>query len=237
MKHFFALYKKELTGYTYSLLSSIFIIVFLVTLSWMFWQNLFLVGQASLREFFVLLPWFFLFLIPALSMRLWSEERKQGTVETLFTLPVTTAQTVGAKFLGAATFIAVVLLFALPLPISLARIGNLDWGPVIGAFIGAWLLGCSTLALGQWISSLTKNQIVAFLMTIAVAFLFMLFGLSFFTSSGGFLSRLFYTLSTLTHFQNLAKGVIDLRDIVFYLSFIAVFLYLNMLQLMKRERV
>ncbi|MBI2411155.1 MAG: Gldg family protein [Candidatus Kerfeldbacteria bacterium] len=236
MKNTLALFKKEFQSYFHSLLSYLFIVVFLVVLSWLFWQNLFLVGQTTMRDFFSLLPWFFLFLLPALTMRLWSEEKKLGTMETLLTLPISDAQAVLAKFFAAASFVALVLLFSLPLPITLASIGHLDWGPVIGAYIGAWLLGCSYIALGQWVSSLTKNQIVAFLITIVAGFIFLLFGMSFFTNSGGILSKVFYLLSTQTHFQNLAKGVIDLRDIVYYFSFIGIFLFINTKSIDKQRK-
>ncbi len=236
MSNFLSLFKKELIGYFQSLISYIFIVVFLVVLSWLFWQNAFLIGQTNMRGFFTLIPWFFLFLVPALSMRLWSEEKKLGTIETLFTLPISDMQAVFAKFAAAKVFLAIVLLFSLPIPISLSRIGDLDWGPVIGSYIGAWLLGCSYLALGQWISSLTKNQIIAFLITIAVAFAFMVIGLPVVIGVGGVLAKAFHLLSTQSHFTNLSKGVIDLRDIVYYLSFIAVFLYLNIHSLAKRKK-
>ncbi len=235
MRSFFSVYRKEFVSYFNSLLSYIFIVVFLVILSWLFWQNVFLVGQTSMRDFFTLLPWFFLILVPALSMRLWSEENKQGTVETLLTLPVSDMQLVLAKFLAAASFIAVVLLCSLPLPLTLSWLGSLDWGPVIGSYLGAWLLGCAYLALGQWVSGLTKNQIVAYLITAAVAFVFLLIGLPSIVSGNGVIVKILYTLSTQTHFQNLAKGIITVRDLVYYLSFIGTFLYLNMYTLTKRH--
>lgn len=235
MRSFTAVLRKEFIGYFNSLLSYIFIVVFLVILAWLFWQNLFLVGQTSMRDWFTLLPWFFLILVPALSMRLWSEENKQGTVETLLTLPISDAQLVLAKFLAAALFIAVVLLCSAPLPITLSRLGNLDWGPVLGSYLGAWLLGCAYLALGQWISGLTKNQIVAYLLTGAVAFVFLLIGLPSIVSGDGMVVKVLYTLSTQTHFQNLAKGIISLRDVVYYVSFCGIFLYLNIYTLTKRH--
>lgn len=235
MKNFYAIFKKEFSGYLHSLLAYLFIVVFLVVLSWLFWQNLFLIGQTSMRDFFALLPWFFLFLVPALTMRMWSEEKRLGTIESLLTLPVSDWSAVLAKFGAAAAFIVVILLFSLPLPITLSRIGELDWGPVIGSYLGAFLLGCSYIALGQWISSLTKNQIVAFLLSIVLAFVFLMMGLSFFSGGNGLISRFFYALSTQTHFRSFSKGVIDLRDTVYYLSFIGIFLILNVYSLMKRH--
>lgn len=235
MRSWLALYKKELVNYFYSLLSYIFIIVFLVVLSWLAWQNLFLVSQASMRSFFDLLPWFYLFLLPALSMRLWSEEKKQGTQETLLTLPLSDTQAVLAKLTAAASFLAIVLLCSLPLPITLSHLGNLDWGPVIGSYIGAWLLGCAYLAIGQWISALTKNQIVAFLLTIGVAFLLLVIGLPSFVSGTGWFANTLYLISTQSHFQNLAKGVIDLRDVIYYLSLTAIGIILTIVVLRHRR--
>jgi len=235
MRSWLALYKKELINYFYSLLSYIFIIVFLVVLSWLAWQNLFLVGQASMRTFFDLLPWFYLFLLPALSMRLWSEEKKQGTQETLLTLPLSDTQAVLAKLAAAASFLAIVLLCSLPFPITLSHLGNLDLGPVIGSYVGAWLLGCTYLAIGQWISALTKNQIVAFLITIGVAFILLVIGLPSFVSGTGWLARALYFISTQSHFQNLAKGVIDLRDVVYYISLTAIATVLTVVVLRQRR--
>lgn len=235
MRSALALYKKELATYFYSLLSYLFIIVFVVVLAWLFWQNAFLVNQVTMREWFTLLPWFFLFLLPALSMRQWSEEKKQGTIETVLTLPLSDTQAVAAKFLAAVSFLVVVLLCSLPLPITLSRLGNLDLGPVLGSYLGAVLLGASYLALGQLLSALTKNQIVAFLITIAIAFLLLVLGLPGMVSGASWLARLAYVLSTQTHFVNLAKGVIDLRDVVYYVSLASLCLYLNVVVLRRRH--
>lgn len=235
MRSWLAIYKKELLSYVYSMLSYLFIVVFLVALGWLFWQNIFLVGQTSLRQWFGLLPWFYLFLLPALTMRLWSEEHKQGTVEVLLTLPITAGQVAAAKLAAGASFLLLVLACSLPLPITLARIGDLDWGPVIGSYLGAWLLGCAYVAIGQSISALTKNQIVAFLMTIVVMFILLAIGLPQFTSGTGWLGQLFYQASTLTHFTNLAKGVIDLRDVVYYLSLCGLGWYVTVYILNRRH--
>jgi len=230
-----AIFFKELKGYFYSLSSYIFIIVFLTLLTWLYFQNLFLIKQTSMRGFASLLPWFFLFLIPALAMRIWSEEKRQGTYELLLTLPVSEWEAVLAKFLGGFVFIAVALAFSLPIPITLSWLGNLDWGPVLGMYAGAWLLGGAFMALGQFISSLTKNQIVAFLLTIASCAVFIFFGTSLVLSHTGALSNVFFLVSAITHFENMNKGIIDFRDIVYYLSFIGIFLYLNVYALVQRH--
>jgi len=229
-----AIIRKEFSGHFYSLTAYIFIVVFLVAIMFLFFDQFFLIKQTSMRVFFSLVPWFMMFLIPALSMRIWSEEKKYGTDESLLTLPISDLQIVVAKFFGSFLFIGVLLLFSLTLPITLSKIGDLDWGPVIGAYLGAWLLGGAYLSLGQYISALTKNMIVAYLVTIAAAFIFLILGFPFVLQKTGELSAVFYTLSTITHFENMSKGVIDLRDIVYYISFISIFLYLNLYSITRR---
>lgn len=230
-----AVYTKELKSQFYSLTAYSFTVVFLVISGWLFFQGFFLINQASLRPYFDLLPWYLLLLVPAVAMRTWAEEKRQGTAEVLLTLPVPEWQIVGAKFAANFTFVGVALAFSLTLPISVSRLGDLDWGPVIGGYLGAWLFAGAELALGQWISSLTTNQIVAFLATLAAAFVLLVTGLPFVLASAGPLSDLLYRISTLTHFQSIAKGVIDLRDLVYFLSFIGLFLYLNVYSLVRRH--
>lgn len=230
-----AIYTKELRGYFYSLTAYLFIVVFLTVATWLYFNTLFLAGQTSLRNFFTLLPWFFLFLIPALSMRLWAEEKRQGTAELLLTMPLPEWQTVLAKFSAAWTFLALVLAFSLPVPLSLSRLGDLDWGPVLGGYLGALLLGAAALSLGGYFSALTGNQIAAFLLTVVGLFGLMLIGLPVVLAGAGKLSQAFYTLSTLTHFENLNRGVIDLRDVAYFLSLTGLCLYLNYYTLIRRH--
>src|SRR3989344_6571950 len=230
-----AIFFKELKGYFYSLSSYIFIIVFLTIITWIYFSNLFLVGQASMRSFFALIPWFFLFLVPALSMRIWSEEKRQGTYETLLVLPISEWEIVAAKFLASFIFLGATLLFSFSIPITLTIYGSPDWGQIIGSYVGAWLLGGAYLALGQYISSLTRNQIVAFLLTIAIAGVFIFVGLPFVLIQAGPLSGILYEASTMTHFGNFSKGMIDLRDVVYYFSYIVIFLYLNVYVLVQRH--
>ncbi|TSC76558.1 MAG: ABC-2 type transport system permease protein [Parcubacteria group bacterium Gr01-1014_31] len=230
-----SVYIKELRGQFFSLTAYVFTVVFLVTSNWLFFQSFFLFNQASLRTYFDLLPWYLLLLVPAVSMRTWAEEKRQGTAELLLTLPIPEWQVVVAKFAANATFLAAALAFSLTLPLTVARLGDLDWGPVIGGYLGAWLFGCAYLAMGQWISGLTSNQIVAFLATIAASFALLVSGISITLASAGPLSDLLYRISTYTHFQSIAKGVLDLRDIVYFLSLIGLFLYLNVYTLVRRH--
>lgn len=235
MNPFAAIYRKELSGYFYSLTAYVFIVVFLTVAMWLTFSNLFLVGQTSMRGFFSLLPWFYLFLIPALTMRLWAEERRQGTAELLLTLPLPEWQAVVAKWAAAVTFLGVVLAFSLPLPITLSFIGSLDWGPVVGGYIGCLLLGAAITSLGQYLSALTTNQIAAFLVTVAASFAFMLIGLPVVLTGAGPLQGMLHTLSTLTHFENISRGLLDIRDLAYYLSFCGIFLYLTYYALIRRH--
>ncbi|HOZ56255.1 MAG: ABC-2 family transporter protein [Parcubacteria group bacterium ADurb.Bin316] len=224
----YILFKKELMSYFNSPIAYIFIGVFLVTGNWLFFKNFFLIGEASMRGYFELLPWIFLFLCPAITMRLWSEEKKAGTIEFLLTLPVTDWQVVWGKFLGALAFLSIALATTFTLPITIASLGNLDWGPVIGSYIGSLLLGGSYLSLGLFISSLTKNQIIAFVLGLAACFGFFIVGANFvLMGAPQFLVPIMNFLGLGNHFYNIAKGVIDTKDLIYYFSFIFIFLWLN----------
>ncbi|HAM88342.1 TPA: ABC transporter [Candidatus Falkowbacteria bacterium] len=228
LRTIYVLFKKELMSYFNSPIAYIFIGVFLVVGNWMFFKSFFLIGQISMRGYFDLLPWIFLFLSPALTMRLWAEEKKSGTIEFLLTLPVTDWQVVWAKFLGALSFMFIALLLSISLPISLALLGNLELGPVIGSYLGSLLLGGSYLALGLFISSLTKNQIIAFVLGLVACFVFFIIGTEFvLIGVPKFIVPFFKFLGLGSHFYNIAKGVIDSKDIIYYGSFIFLFLWLN----------
>lgn len=230
-----SIFFKELRGYFYSLSSYLFIIVYLSTITWLFFQDLFLIGEASMRQFFSLTPWFFLFLVPALSMRIWAEEKRQGTLEALLTLPVHEWEYVATKFFAGFAFLGAALLLSLPIPVTLGRIGDIDLGQVFSSYIAAWFFGGALLSLGQYISSLTKNQIVAFLLSIASATFFIFIGLPFVLARAGAFSSILYTFSVLTHYENMIIGVVDSRDVLYFSSFIGIFLYLNVYSLMQRH--
>ena len=215
-------------GYFNSPIAYIFLGVFLVAGNWLFFKNFFLIGQASMRGYFDLLPWIFLFLTPAITMRLWAEEKKSGTIEFLLTLPVTDWQVVLAKFFGALAFLFIALLLTITLPITLAMLGNVDWGPVIGSYLGALFLGGAYLALGLFISSLTKNQIIAFMLSLMACFLAFIIGADFvLVTAPQFAVPIMKFLGLGSHFYNIAKGIIDSKDVIYYLSFIFIFLWLN----------
>jgi ABC-2 type transport system permease protein len=227
-KTVYALFKKELMSYFNSPIAYIFIGVFLVVGNWLFFKSFFLAGQASMRGFFDLLPWMFLFLAPSLTMRLWAEEKKSGTVEFLLTLPVTDWQVVLAKFFGSLVFLFITLLMTITIPITIAFLGDIDFGPVIGGYVGALFLGGSYLALGLFISSLTKNQIIAFVLGIVACFTLFIIGADFaLMGAPNFLAPIMKFIGLGSHFYNISKGVIDSRDVIYYSSFIFIFLWLN----------
>ncbi len=222
------LFKKELMSYFNSPIAYIFIGVFLVVGNWLFFKNFFLFGQANLRPYFDLLPWIFLFMSPAVTMRLWAEEKKSGTIEFLLTLPVTDWQVVIAKFLGALTFMAIALALTFTLPLTVSGLGNIDWGPVIGGYIGSIFLAGAYLSLGLFISSLTKNQIIAFILAMMASFVAFMIGADFVLfGAPQFLVPIMEFLGLGSHFYNISKGIIDSRDIIYYSSFIFLFLWLN----------
>ncbi len=224
----YILFKKELMGYFNSPIAYIFIGAFLIVINWLFFNSFFIIGQASMRNFFNLLPWVFLFLIPAITMRLWAEEKRAGTIEFLLTLPITDWQAVLAKFLSSLVFLIIILLLSASVPITVIFLGDADLGPIIGGYIGAALMGAAYLSLGLLISSLTKNQIIAFIITIAACFLFFIIGNDFILATAPrTIAPVLKFLGIGTHFENIARGVIDTKDIIYYGSFIFLFLWLN----------
>lgn len=222
IKHIF---KKEYKAYFVSPIAYIVISVFLIIVGWLFFSTFFLDRQASLTRLFTLLPVTFAFIIPAVTMRLFSEEINIGSYELLHTLPVSNQEIIIGKFLAAVAFIGVMLSPTIVYALSTAFLGDLDWGPVIGGYLGAILLGAAFSAIGLMASSLTRNQVVAFIISMAVCFsltLMMDFVLFFLPNS---IVGFFQYLSANYHFQNIAKGMVDSRDILYFLSVIFLSLY------------
>ncbi len=228
LKTIYSLFKKELMSYFNSPIAYIFIGVFLVVGNWLFFKWFFIIGQASMRNYFSLLPWIFLFLAPALTMRLWAEEKRSGTIEFLLTLPITNWQVVLAKFFGALAFLFISLLMTFTIPITVLALGNADIGPIVGSYLGALFLGGSYLALGLFISSLTKNQIIAFILGVMACFGFFIIGADFVLAGAPMvLAPIMKFIGLGSHFSSIARGVIDSKDVIYYISFIFVFLWLN----------
>jgi len=222
IKHIF---KKEYKAYFVSPIAYIVISVFLIIVGWLFFSTFFLDRQASLTRLFTLLPITFAFIIPAVTMRLFSEEINIGSYELLHTLPVSNQEIIIGKFLAAVAFVGVMMSPTIVYAISTAFLGDLDWGPVIGGYLGAILLGAAFCAIGLMASSLTRNQVVAFIVSMAVCFsltLMMDFVLFFLPNS---IVGFFQYLSANYHFQNIAKGMVDSRDILYFLSVIFLALY------------
>ncbi|MDR2578694.1 MAG: ABC transporter permease [Chitinispirillales bacterium] len=231
-----AIFKKEFSSYFISPIAYVFIIVFLVGTNFMYFQPFFLINQADMRNYFGLLPWVFLFFVPAITMRSWAEEKKSKTLELLLTWPLSDAQVVFGKFMATLAFLATAVLLSVTIPITLFIIGNPDPGPIIGGYVGALLMGAAYLAIGLWISSLTENQIVAFILAWVVIFLLMIIGHPMVTMKiPSALVPLFSYLGLFTHFESIERGVIDSRDVIYYLSMTGVFLFLNAQSLGRRK--
>lgn len=234
MKHVWSLFRRELGGYFATPLASVFIVIFLL-LSGVFTFQLgdfYERGQADLRPFFSFLPWLYLFLIPAVSMRLWAEERKTGSIELLLTLPVSMAQAVAGKFLAAWCFTSIALALTFPLWITVNYLGDPDNGVILASYLGSVLMAGGFLAIGACLSAVTKNQVIAFVLSIVACFGFLLSGfpvvLGFFH---GWVPQVLLdaigSFSFLTHFEAISKGVIDVRDLVFFVTLIVFFLFAN----------
>lgn len=230
------IFKREFAAYFNSPIAYIFAAVFLIVANFLFFQSFFLTGQATLRSWFGLLPWLFLLLAPAITMRAWAEEKKSGTIEFLLTLPIRDFEVVLAKFFSALLFLVLVLSLSITLPITIAVLGDSDVGTVIAGYAGGILLGAMYLAFGLLVSSFTRNQIVAFLVSLSGLFVIFFIGsnnvLSFIT---GPLASILQFISSATHFASVVKGIFDTRDIIYYLSFTALFLYLNIQSIGSRN--
>jgi ABC-2 type transport system permease protein len=223
-----AIFKKEFASYFISPIAYVFIVVFLIGTNFMYFQPFFLINQADMRNYFGLLPWVFLFFVPAITMRGWAEERKSKTIELLLTWPVSDTQVVLGKFLASLAFLAITVALSVTIPITLFIIGHPDPGPIIGGYAGALLMGAAYLAIGLWVSSHTENQIVAFILAWVAMFVLMIIGHPVVTMKApSALVPLFSFLGLFTHFESIERGVIDSRDVIYYLSIAGVFLFLN----------
>jgi ABC-2 type transport system permease protein len=232
------IFRREFASYFNSPIAFIYLTVFLGLSSWLFLKGFFVINEASMRPFFGLLPWIFLFFIPAITMRLWAEEKKVGTMELLMTLPVTEAEAVLGKFLASFTFLLVSLGLSFILPIVVAALGSPDPGQIVGGYLGAVLIGAAFLSIGLFISSLTENQIVAFIVSVVVIFGLFILGEDFVLFGvPDWLVPVFSFIGLGGHFDSISRGVVDSRDILYYLSVIGFFLYLNVKSIEARKWV
>jgi len=234
MRQAMAIFKREFAAYFATPLAYVFIVIFLFAMGAFtfyvgrFYEN----GLADLSVFFGYHPWLYLFLVPAVGMRLWADERRTGTVELLLTLPVPVWATVLGKFLAAWAFCAVALALTFPIWITVNVLGNPDNGVILASYIGSLLMAGGYLAISAAISATTDNQVIAFVVSVAVCFLFTIAGaalvIDFFQLwAPVVLVNTISSFSFLTHFQAITSGVIDLRDLIFFASLIALFLAVN----------
>lgn len=238
MRQILSITRKELDSYFGSPMATIFLGAFLaVTLFTFFWvETFFARGIADLRPLFDWMPLLLIFLVSTLTMRQWSEEQRAGTLEMLLTLPIGPLKLVLGKFLAVMALVALALILTLPLPITVSQLGNLDWGPVLSGYLAALLLAAAYAAIGLFISSRTDNQIVALIATALVGGLFYLVGTSGATDFvDNQVGALFRALGTGSRFASIQRGVIDLRDLAYYLSLTGIFLTLNVLSLTSKR--
>ncbi len=236
MRNMLTIFQKEFKSYFNSPIAYIFIITFLLFSNWLFFRTFFLIGQAHMRPLFGILPWLFLILAPAITMRAWAEEKKMGTMEVLMTLPLKDYEIVLGKFLASFIFLIIAVLLTFPLALTIYFLGKPDNGTIIGGYLGACLMGGAYLAIGLFISSLTQNQIVAFIVSIVVCFAFLIIGEDIvLMSAPAILSPVFTYLGLGSHFESISRGVIDSRDLLYYSSIIGFFLFLNTLAIESRK--
>ena len=225
------LFRRELASYFATPLAYVFILIFLVLASaFTFYLGGFYErGQADLAPFFNFLPWLYLFLIPAISMRLWAEERRSGSIELLLTQPITLWQAVLGKFLAAWAFAGIALILTFPLWITVAYLGSPDHGAIVTGYLGALLMAGGFLAIGSCMSALTRNQVIAFILTVVVCFLFILSGFPLVLDAvSAWAPRVLVdaiaSMSFLTRFNAIGKGVIALQDLLFFVALAAAWL-------------
>ncbi|MEC8148492.1 MAG: ABC transporter permease subunit [Pseudomonadota bacterium] len=234
MKTVIAITKRELLSYFSTPVAYVFLVIFVVmnSLCTFYLGDILQRGQADLAPFFEFHPWLYMLLVPALSMRLWSEERKSGTIEVLLTLPITTFHAVSGKFMAAWLFSGLALAATFPIPITVNYLGNPDNFVILIGYFGSFLMAGSFLAIGSCISSFTQNQVIAFVVSFIICFLFNMSGfpivLDFFSLWAP--QKLLETISSfsfITHFSSISKGVLDIRDIIYFGSLILSFLFIN----------
>lgn len=237
-----ALFRRELQSYFATPVAYVFIVIFLVLMGWFtfgfggFYER----GQADLRAFFNFHPWLYLFLIPAIAMRLWAEERKSGSIEMLMTWPITPWQAVLGKYLAAWAFTAIALALTFPIWITVNYLGDPDNGVIFAAYCGSLLMAGGFLAIGACLSALTRNQVIAFVLSVVVCFGFLLSGVPMVLGLfSGWAPQVVVdgiaSLSFLTHFANISRGVIDFRDLVYFGLLIGAFLFANTIILQWKQ--
>jgi ABC-2 type transport system permease protein len=233
MRNILIIAERELTAYFATPVATVFIVIFLVLQGALTFNlgDFFDRGQADLNSFFTFIPWVFLLLVPAITMRLWAEERRLGTIELLLTLPLTQFEAVIGKFLAAWAFCAIALLLTFPFVITVNILGSPDNGVIASGYVGSLLIAGAFLAVGSAMSALTRNQVIAFVLAVAVCFVFAVASYSVVTD---FLSRntpvladIARRVAVIDRFQDFTRGIVSVRDLIFFATFIGFWLYLN----------
>lgn len=228
------IFRREMASYFATPVANVFIVIFLALNGVMTFYvgGFFERNQADLVAFFSFHPWLYLFLIPALSMRLWAEERRTGTIELSMTLPLTATQIVVGKFLAAWAFTGIALALTFPIWLTVNFLGDPDNGAILAAYLGSLLMAGGFLAVGSFVSALTKNQVIAFVLSASLCFLLVAMGSTLVLNFLGDLAQgavadFFRSLSVMNHYSDISKGVVDFRDAVYFGALICLFLFLN----------
>ncbi len=234
MQGLLPVFKRELVAYFHSPVAYVFMIIFLMThaAAGFLLGNFYDSNQASLEAFFLFHPWLYLFLIPAIGMRLWSEERRSGTIELLLSLPIDLFAAVLGKFLAAWLFIAIALALTFPMVMTVSYLGTPDIGPIISGYLGSLLMAGAYLSIASYTSSITKNQVVSFILSLSICLILVLLGWGVLNEilntifpvwATDFIAQLSFT----THFNALRRGVIEVADVLYFASIIGVMLSIN----------
>ena len=234
--------KREFAAYFATPLASVFLIVFVaLTGAFAFYVgNFFDRGQADLYPFFAYHPWLYLLLVPAVAMRLWAEERKSGTIELLMTFPVSPWAAVLGKFLAAWAFIGVAIVLTFPIWITVNMLGEPDNGVILTGYLGSFLMAGAFLAIGAFVSALTKNQVIAFIVAATICFLFLMSGVDLVQNAlqawaPGIVASAIASMSFLVHFQEIARGVVEVPTVVLFVSLIVFFLFANVIAVDQKK--
>jgi len=234
--------KREFAAYFATPLAAVFLTIFVAaTGAFAFYiGGFFDRGQANLYSFFAYHPWLYLMLVPAVAMRLWAEERKSGTIELLMTLPITPTEAIIGKFAAAWAFIGIALVLTFPMWITVNVLGNPDNGVILASYLGSFLMAGAFLALGSFISALTKNQVIAFILSAALCFIFVMSGMELVQNTlQSFAPRIVadavLSMSVLSHFEEITRGVVNLGAIVFFVSLIVFALFANAIAVSQKK--
>ncbi len=233
MKNTWIIAKRELASYFNSPVAYVFIVIFLLLTGFFTFMmgGFFRFKEATLTSFFVWHPWLYMLLVPAVGMRLWSEERRQGTLELLFTMPVNTAAAIAGKFLAGWIFLGFALLLTLPMPITVCYLGEPDLGPMLTGYIGSFLMAGAYLAISGMTSACTRNQVISFITSVVICLFLVLAGYPPVTNillkwgAANNLVEFAAGISVIFHFESMQRGVLDLRDFVYFISLVVFALF------------